>query len=208
METKRIGIGMYKECKTPQSTQRQIHIAQCLCEMMCKMPFDEISVSALCERADVPRKSFYRYFDTKEDVFNLLIDRTIIDCCEYIEYQWQPTSFITRDTLAKCFSFLRTRSRVMEAVTKNQLSITTISRAVAFINELFAKNNATLDDRESMVTLISVLVIYSMVVQWHHYSYSHSADEMADAAYNLLTKPLLNANPLDSLDNLPRVTLF
>ena len=70
---------MYKDCKTPQSAQRQRHIVSCLVCMMQTQTFQEITVQDLCRKADVPRKSFYRYFECKEDVFTAAIDFLIFD---------------------------------------------------------------------------------------------------------------------------------
>ena len=55
---------MYKLCKTEQSANRQRSLEQGLLQAMQIKHFDEISVSDLCAQLDVPRKAFYRYFDS------------------------------------------------------------------------------------------------------------------------------------------------
>ena len=57
---------MYKFCKTEQSFQRQRELEQGLLAMMEHHRFEEISVSDLCDRLNIPRKSFYRYFSSKD----------------------------------------------------------------------------------------------------------------------------------------------
>ena len=55
---------MYKLCKTEESCKRQALIEEVTLDLMHKKPFDEIKVSEICQYADIPRKAFYRYFDT------------------------------------------------------------------------------------------------------------------------------------------------
>ena len=70
---------MYKVCKTKQSAERQRYIVDCLMEMLFSMPFHEITVQALCKKADIPRKTFYRYFEGKEDVFDAMVDQVMLE---------------------------------------------------------------------------------------------------------------------------------
>lgn len=59
---------MYKMCKTRQSAQRQRYISDVLFQMLRKNKLDDISICSLCQKAQIPRRTFYRYFDTLTDV--------------------------------------------------------------------------------------------------------------------------------------------
>lgn len=41
---------------------------------MGELPFDEITVTRICQEAEVGRKTFYRHFEEKKDVVMLMID--------------------------------------------------------------------------------------------------------------------------------------
>lgn len=58
---------MYKECKRSQSISRQQKIERTLLALMQKYPYNEITITELYHELDIPRKSFYRYFDGKND---------------------------------------------------------------------------------------------------------------------------------------------
>ena len=73
---------MYKFCKTEQSYQRQRELEQGLLKMMEHQRFDEISVSDLCDRLGIPRKSFYRYFSSKDGALHALYDHTLMEFYE------------------------------------------------------------------------------------------------------------------------------
>jgi AcrR family transcriptional regulator len=57
---------MYKMCKTEKSASRQRLIEQTLLELMKREPYDAITITSLCSELKMPRKAFYRYFDSKE----------------------------------------------------------------------------------------------------------------------------------------------
>lgn len=65
---------MYKQCKTEQSARRQREFIHTLVEMMADCPFEEITVAGICTRMGLPRKTFYRYFDSKEDLLQAMVD--------------------------------------------------------------------------------------------------------------------------------------
>ena len=70
---------MYKLCKTEQSANRQRQLEQGLLSMMAETQYDQISVSDLCTYLQVPRKSFYRYFTSKDGALHALVDHTLME---------------------------------------------------------------------------------------------------------------------------------
>ena len=62
--------------KTALSSQRQITDA--LLALLEEMPYGEISVSAICKRADVSRQTFYSLFQSKDNVITFSLRN---DCC-------------------------------------------------------------------------------------------------------------------------------
>ena len=68
---------MYKLCKTEQSAKRQREIEMALLNLMSKKSYSEISITELCKNLGMPRKTFYRYFESKEDTLYALIEHTM-----------------------------------------------------------------------------------------------------------------------------------
>ena len=71
---------MYKICHTEESTRRQRILEQGLLDALAKQSYEKIALTDLCQKLGVPRKTFYRYFPTKEDCLLALIDHTLADC--------------------------------------------------------------------------------------------------------------------------------
>ena len=70
---------MYKLCKTEQSAARQRQLEQGLLQIMQTQQYEDISISDLCDRLGIPRKSFYRYFSSKDGALMALIDHTLME---------------------------------------------------------------------------------------------------------------------------------
>ena len=55
-----------------------------LCDMMQEMPFENITVFDLCERADIRRATFYKHFEDKYAFLSYVIEKTLSGVSEKI----------------------------------------------------------------------------------------------------------------------------
>ena len=84
---------MYKLCKSEQSAARQRWLEQGLLQEMLLRRYEDISISDLCARLQIPRKSFYRYFTNKDGALFALIDLIGLT----LSYMfWQLSGYIHR----------------------------------------------------------------------------------------------------------------
>ncbi|MBE6536581.1 MAG: TetR/AcrR family transcriptional regulator [Ruminococcaceae bacterium] len=54
-------------------------LTQTLAEMMCEIPFDDITVFDLCEKAGVRRATFYKHFKDKYDFLHVVTTKNVND---------------------------------------------------------------------------------------------------------------------------------
>ena len=185
---------MYKQCKTEQSAARQRLMEKGLLELMGIKPFDEITVSDLCEFLQIPRKSFYRYFSSKEGAFRALLDHTMMEY-EGFNAVYSDTSCRTLEKeLTQFFLFWMTHKDLLDALAKNNMSGNLVERTISqiadggviplrFMNEdmLYA---------QKQVNLFCVSGLMSIVLTWHKDGYPQSAENMATITARLVTQPL------------------
>ena len=62
-------------------------LANALKELMREQPFSKISISDICDRCDMNRKSFYYHFKDKYDLFNWCFDTEFIECVNLSQNQ-------------------------------------------------------------------------------------------------------------------------
>lgn len=185
---------MYKLCKTEQSARRQMEIEEGLLAVMQQRRYEEISVSELCQKLNVPRKSFYRYFGSKEDALLGLLDHRLMGYeTQYNGKQTVPQRGITL-RLTWFFEFWKTQKDLLDALEHSGLSGILVQRAIHNSQRAEIFNNAPENYSKAdleMSTGFIVCGLMSIVLQWHHDGYRRRPREMAETAYKMLSRPMV-----------------
>lgn len=181
---------MYKLCKIEKSAKRQREIEDTLMCMMEKQEFSKIKVVQLCENAGIPRKSFYVYFESKEDVLYALLEHTIYDL-DFYEIERNQTETYTFCELKRFFSFWKEKEILLNGLCKSGFSGLLITKVM----EHTIKNEKNIpfiywaeDKKPSEIALkYAITGLMSMVLDWHKGGYSQETEEMTKLAVDLLT---------------------
>ena len=184
---------MYKFCKTEQSFQRQRELEQGLLAMMTHQRFEEISVSDLCDRMGIPRKSFYRYFSSKDGALQALLDHTLMEFYDTGTLEGLRGGTPIGD-LERFFLFWKNHKRLLDAILRSNLGGMLVERAVSLAKreELMPGYVREWEDMMKDVALSFVVCgLVSMVLQWHAEGYRIPTEQMAKAAVSMLSRPLI-----------------
>lgn len=73
---------MYHKQTNKTAIQSQHMIADALNSLMKRKPFQQVTVTEICEEAAIGRKTFYRNFDLKEDVIEFQLEKL---CEQYVK---------------------------------------------------------------------------------------------------------------------------
>ena len=183
---------MYKLCKSEQSARRQRWIEDGLLAEMGLRRYEEITVSDLCQRLELPRKSFYRYFSGKDGALFALIDHRLL---EFDSRPDEKVKFLKNGfslDLEWFFTFWQLQKPLLDALERSGLSGVLVERAVDNSREaqMFACGDRS-PEYVQAVTSFTICGMMSMVLQWHHGGYRQSAGEMAELARQMLSRPLI-----------------
>lgn len=177
-----------------KSDQRSIHSAELLyaglVKLMHKMPFDSIKVKDLVTVSHVGRTTFYRNFDTIEDILRLQSDNVFDEMIQYVIAYIQEYGNESRVMLLKpILRFFGLRSEIIELLLQaDRLDIAMASfhravgpyktRALDYlgIDKTFVEYNVT----------IRVGIIMSILVQWIETGKQEPADELADTLSGMI----------------------
>ena len=191
----RIGMeNMYKICQTEQSTRRQRELEKGLLYLMLRKKYEDISVSDLCEQMQIPRKSFYRYFSSKDGALYSLIDHTLADFFQ-MPLPDKKTRGNAVGDLDLFFAFWYDNREFLDALLRSGLSGILVERANAFALQeghvpQMLKNAPV--QMQGIALSFAVCGLMSMTLNWHLQGFPISPDEMTRLAINMLTTPLLN----------------
>ena len=185
---------MYKLCKTEQSANRQRQLENGLLAAMLSRHYEEISVSDLCDNLNIPRKSFYRYFSSKDGALHALIDHTLIGFEGFTLPYRRGVGRTLLGELEGFFQFWVEHKPLLDALCRSSMSGVLIERAIthALSESVMPTRFLPMDSREmqKQITMFGVCGLMSMVLTWHHDKYPKSALDMARIAARLLEQPL------------------
>ena len=183
---------MYKLCKTEQSARRQRQLEQGLLKAMEQHQYEDISISELCEHMGVPRKSFYRYFSSKDGALYALLDHTLL---EY-EFFRMPIYYESAENIQRVlesfFWFWKQQKPLLDALEISGISGMLIERTIASVAE--ATKNLQILERPKIrdhVIQFAVCGLMIMMINWHHGGYQESVSEMTEIAMRLVSQPLI-----------------
>lgn len=164
-----------------------------LLEAMNQQHYDEITVSSLCSQMGIPRKSFYRYFSSKEGALHALIDHALLDYESFtIEFRKNDSS--VQEEMEGLFAYWVHQKKLLDALQKSGLSGVLVNRTIGHSVLEVMRDRRFLPPEEQQaqeyITLFAVSGLMSMVIQWHHDGYRQSAEQMARIALRLITKPI------------------
>ncbi len=185
---------MYKICKTEQSAARQQELAQGLLAAMAVRKYEDISVSDLCQHLGVTRKSFYRYFSGKDGALDALIDQTLMELENAVMTQDESQMPEAIRSLERFFSFWQRKKPLLDALARNGLQDVLVKRSVdyclsgAHVSGQSAARHRP-EFREYAVKFGTGGLMY-ITLTWHRDGYPLPADQMAQIARDLITRPL------------------
>lgn len=185
---------MYKICKIQQSAERQWQIAQSMIELMREQRYYDITVASLCRFCDMPRKAFYRYFDTIDDVFQLTIDHMFLEYTEF--HKFHTTSKIGSPlwNMEKFFVFWKQKAVWLEALTRNEMIGIMVSRMILNSQngslDIHMEQTSLAGENDLMVSGYVLSGLFALVQLWYLNGFEQSVEEMAQLAVQLLTQPL------------------
>ncbi len=185
---------MYKLCKTEQSAKRQRDIENALLDLMSKKSYTEISITELCEKLSMPRKTFYRYFDSKEDTLYALIEHTMT---EYQDFAAAPSKDGIRTLMGETenyYSFWICHKPLLDALHKNNMLEKIIDVSMSFpVNDMVSLQKFLPDDSNwarEKIFQFAVCGLCFQMIDWYRDGFKTSIQDMARISCRTLSKPL------------------
>jgi AcrR family transcriptional regulator len=181
------GTEMYKQCHTEKSAQRQLDIAGVMVELLQTDPLEEITVSQLCQRANIPRKTFYRYFDTKEDILAFLAERVYY----YAKLSWEGHTTTELTTCVAMFRFWEEHSKLLYALFGGKWVSVAHTRIVqlALEEELHSEANTSTQELWAARHVFWISGFVGLMRYWIKDGMTQPSEEMGRLFYHLMTDP-------------------
>ncbi len=166
-----------------------------LLEAMLQQHYDEITVSSLCDRMQIPRKSFYRYFSSKEGALDALLDHALLDSESFTADRLRDSGNALQQEMCRIFAFWLHKKKLLDALANSGLSGVLVQRAISHALSETVSERRFLPMEEQFaqeyIVLFVVSGLMSMVIQWHHDGYPQTPEQMAEVAFRLMNQPMM-----------------
>lgn len=176
---------MYSQCVSEKSAAQQRRFEAAMQELMAEKLFETVSISELCRKTGLSRKTFYRLYDTKADVVYAMIDHAIMDASTYV-----PDASVGSGGLHKFLAYWKSQKAFLDVLQKNRISALLQQQAIVHvlrespeIVRCFCEGAPEMS-RELVTFYISGL--FCLVLDWHHRDFDRSIDELASILMELL----------------------
>lgn len=176
---------MYKLCHTEESSRRQRELEAGLLFALGRQPYSKITLTELCRELGIPRKTFYRYFPTREDCLLALLDHTLSDCNHLALLGWNGSQTLNRQTLLRFFRFWLERRTLLDAVRDNGLEHLLLSRTTVIVDRMKESVPQSSFPRDQVEYFIAHGLM-TTVLRWHRSGFPCTPEEMADVFGALL----------------------
>lgn len=176
---------MYKICHTEESSSRQRQLEQGLLEAMRRHPYEKITLTELCSELQIPRKTFYRYFPTKDDCLLALIDHTLSDCNDLALKGWTVSGELDHAVQLRFFTFWKNRRILLDVIRDNHLRDLLLERTTVMIDRM-KENGQSRGFARDQVEYFIAHGLMATVLRWHEYGFQSSPEEMAEVFGSLL----------------------
>lgn len=186
---------MYKLCKTEQSTKRQREIENHLLSLMEEKHYDDIRITELCERFGMPRKAFYRYFDSKDGALHALIEHTYLTYSGFTPEGSQKKRTL-REEMQYFFSFWLSQKRFLDALNKSNLLPKILEVSLGFpINEYLIVSKFLPNESSwarSQIFKFTMGGLLLLMLDWYKDGFKTDVTVMADIAARILESQLFS----------------
>ena len=177
---------MYKICHTEDSSRRQRELEQGFLNLLRSQPYEKITLTELCRQLQVPRKSFYRYFPTKEDCLLALVDHTLSDCNDIALRGWDGSTTLDEPVQLRFFTYWMEHRDFLDMIQENNFQHLLLDRTTAIVDRMKENRKADTFAREQVEYFVAHGLM-TTVLRWHHFGFPSSPEEMARIFGTLLS---------------------
>lgn len=181
---------MYKQCQTARSEERQREIARTLMEMLQSKSLSSITVTELCQRAAIPRKAFYRYFDSTEDIIQYVVDQLLQ---RHLETAFTKDRMLSgTEYCIEIFRFWHSHPDLLRVLTNREcLGLFATAATLGILENEIGFSHITCESHQRRLTaLFTTAGFINLLVYWTHNDFQESPEEMGMLMQKLISRPL------------------
>lgn len=185
---------MARQCKTDGSLHRRLLLEDSLLQLLRTRRYADVSVKDVCDQANIPRRTFYHYFESKDNLLDSVIENTMLPAFLAARFEFESGYNALRQSFVRFF-------RHFDEANRERLSLLLAngheSRLIAFstqwaLSEMLPmpQSEAMTPEIVSLAPLIGTASFFTLLFHWCRNGFRDTPEEMAGYVVWFLTQPL------------------
>ena len=171
---------MIKPVQNPIAQRSQAWLTDALLSLMSQKPYADISITEIAARADLSRRTFYRLFDSREDVLAHWMETQYAVFCDRLRAE-APTDYL--GVIRLYFTFWNERREILSLLWKNDLFPLLSRQCARYFPEVFCRIKADTPlarDPDALRYAMSFSAggLVSVLARWAEEGMRRTPDEM------------------------------
>ncbi len=185
---------MEKLSQTPATQKRRALLEEALLELMRTKGYAQITVTDICRMAQIPRRTFYHYFDCKEAVLHAVVENMLTECNLEVMLEFDRGFEVMRESLIRNFRYWQGPAKEkLDLLLDNDLSGEMMHCALHWLESerlnLPWRTEMSNKERE-IITMVGSSGFFTLLMYWRRNEYRETPEEMAEYAIRVLSEPL------------------
>lgn len=161
-------------------------------KLLQEKPYDEITITEIASEAQLARRTFYRNFNSKEEVLNLHIQRLVI---QYIKLLRKEKILDVRNAAKVFFTFWKKHINFIISMDKNDLLYIVLQKYSYYLPTVhkLVKADKEYDNDETLeyVLAFSAGGFWNMLIKWERDGCKRTPEEMAALVEMIMSKDVM-----------------
>lgn len=185
---------MEKLPQTQAAQKRRSQLEAALLALMRTRGYAQITVTDICREADIPRRTFYHYFDSKEAVLRAVVESMLNECFLEVMLEFDRGFDAMRDSLIRNFRYWQGEAREkLDLLLDNGLPGEMMQCALRWLESehLGLPHRPGVSEKElELITMVGCSGFFTLLMYWRRNNYRETPEKMADFAMRVLSEPL------------------
>ena len=194
-ETERREGSILEKLPHTQATQeRRGQLEHALLELMRTKGYAQTTVTDICRMADIPRRTYYHYFDCKESLLHALVENMLCECNLAVMLEFDQGLDVMRESLIRNFRYWQGSAREkLDLLLDNGLSGEMMQCALRWLEteRIGPSLRPGMSQKElEILTMVGTSGFFTLLMYWRRNEYQETPEKMAEFAIRVLSEPL------------------
>lgn len=185
---------MEKLPQTQAAQKRRSQLEAALLALMRTRGYAQTTVTDICREADIPRRTFYHYFDSKEAVLRAVVESMLNECFLEVMLEFDRGYEVMKESLVRNFRYWQGEAREkLDLLLDNGLSGEMMQCALRWLESehLGLLHRPGVSEKElELITMVGTSGFFTLLMYWRRNDYRETPEKMADFAMRVLSEPL------------------